>query len=206
VRKFNFNKRTLILVGNDKIGKRSYLKISSKEFDLSSFDFTMDASTSIFRIYRLIKNRRITLRCFFIISFSEVMRKNAPPLKYANKIRSNEDLHNLIRKNSYGRVILFRSGLVINRKNLSLGVPFFNIHCASIPEYAGLCSIYRALKDGALNQQCCLHLVTTKIDDSSEILDTEPYILDQDRSYFWNEETAYEAGIRLLMRLIADAQ
>lgn len=204
---FNHSKRkTLILIGNDKIGRHAYVKISNNKLDLSNFDFALESSTNIFRIYRLIYNRRISVQCFFKMAFSELVRKNYPLIENNYAIRSDKDLYKLLSENGYRQVILFRGGLIINKRNLSLGVPFLNIHCANIPEYGGLCSIHRALKDGALHQRCCLHMVTVKIDDPSEILDTEPYTLNPGKSYFWNEEIAYTAGIELLTRFIVNAQ
>jgi len=202
----HFKKKTLIIIGNDKIGRRAYLKISRQSIDLSAFDFAIDASTNIFKIYRLITSGRIPFQCFTKMAFSELIRKNYPPIDYRFAIRSNNDFYKFLKENRYRQVIIFRGGLVINKKNLSLGVPFLNVHCARIPKYGGLCSIFRALKDDVLDQRCCLHVVTTTIDDPSEILDTEPYVLDSSKSYFWNEEGAYEAGIRLLTRFIKNAQ
>ena len=202
----HYGRKTLILIGNDKIGRHAFLKISNVELDLSNFDFALDSSRNIFSIYKLIFNRRISVQCFLKMAFSELIRKNYPPIENNYLIRSDKDLYKLLRENRYGQVILFRGGLIVKKRNLSLGISFLNIHCANIPEYGGLCSIHKALKDGALNQRCCLHTVTVKIDDPSEILDTEPYTLKPEKSYFWNEEIAYTAGIELLMRFIANAQ
>ena len=82
-----------------------------------------------------------------------------------------------------------------------MGIPIYNIHAARVPEYGGLGSIARALKDGALEQFASLHEVTSKIDEG-KLLDTENFLLSPKASYFENEQTAYSAAIRLLMRRI----
>lgn len=77
-----------------------------------------------------------------------------------------------------------------------------NIHCAKVPEYGGLGSIERAIKNRALEQYATLHQVTTTI-DKGEIFDLEPFYLDAQKSYCFNENTAYEAGLRLLSRTVS---
>ena len=59
----------------------------------------------------------------------------------------------------------------------------------------------RALKDGALEQFASLHEVTSKIDEG-KLLDSENFLLSPKASYFENEQTAYSAAIRLLIRRI----
>jgi folate-dependent phosphoribosylglycinamide formyltransferase PurN len=98
--------------------------------------------------------------------------------------------------------VLFRAGLIVGPAVLSTGVPVMNIHCARIPEYGGIGSIDRALRDGAYSQCATLHQVTTRIDEG-EVHATEPYQLDPADGYCSNEDRAYDAGIRLLKRVLA---
>ena len=67
-------------------------------------------------------------------------------------ITNNKDLLALLNQHKPSRVVLFRAGLVINKDVISQGIPLLNIHCAKVPEYGGLGSIDRALKDNALNR------------------------------------------------------
>jgi methionyl-tRNA formyltransferase len=114
-------------------------------------------------------------------------------------ISSNTDLLRIIRHNNIDQVYLFRAGLIVNRKVLDCGVQILNTHCGRIPDYGGLGAIPRALAEKAYDQVATLHRVTVTIDDG-EVLDVEPYLLNPDISYRENEDTAYEAGIRLLLR------
>ena len=95
--------------------------------------------------------------------------------KYST-ISDNLDLIKIIDKIKPKKIILFRAGLVISREVISKGIPLLNIHCASIPEYGGLGSIDRALKNKSFSQNATLHQVTTTI-DKGKVYDTEPYLL-----------------------------
>ncbi|MEM9357544.1 MAG: hypothetical protein AAGB04_15155, partial [Pseudomonadota bacterium] len=55
----------------------------------------------------------------------------------------------------------------------------------------------RALEDGELHQHATLHRVTSEI-DKGEIISQLPFELDTGRSYMWNENTAYRAGISMI--------
>ena len=163
-------------------------------------------STNINRVLQLIINKKISITCLGKMIVSEFFRNNFPMFRYDFRISSNEDLYKILTLSQYSEVYLFRVGLVINKKNLSLGAKLLNIHCANIPEYGGLCSVYRALKDRAIHQNACLHVVTTLIDDPCFIIDKEPYTLNPDKSYLQNEKIAYYAGIEILYRCASNAE
>jgi len=116
-------------------------------------------------------------------------------------IKNNNDLFFYIKKYEPKKIILFRVGLVIQKKVISFGVPIFNIHCAMLPKYKGLGAIHKAINQKAVMQKATLHKVTYKI-DSGKILDTEPYKINLKKSYCFNENQAYNAGIKLLKRSI----
>ena len=83
-------------------------------------------------------------------------------------------------------MFLFRAGLIINKKVIDTGVKILNTHCARLPQYGGLASISRALKNKDYNQKATLHQVTKKI-DSGIIFNELPYELSASKSYFENE-------------------
>ena len=68
-------------------------------------------------------------------------------------------------------------------------------------KYAGLGSIQRALADRSYQQRATLHRVTATI-DGGPVVDVEPYSLDPARPYGENEDRAYDAGSRLLLRAL----
>jgi folate-dependent phosphoribosylglycinamide formyltransferase PurN len=199
-------KKKLIVFGNDKISRWAYFELKKRGLKLSGFSVALDCSTNIHRIIRLIMNKKISITCLGKMIVSEFIREKFTMFKYDFRISSNEDLHKILTLNQYSEVYLFRVGLVINKKNLSLGAKLLNIHCANIPEYSGLCSIYRALKDRAIHQNACLHIVTTSIDDHCSIINREPYTLKPDKSYLQNERIAYYAGIKILYRCLSNAE
>ena len=74
------------------------------------------------------------------------------------------------------------------------------MHCASLPQYGGLASIYRALRDKNYDQKVCLHGVTDKITQGKLLLQ-EPYQLKPKRGYKVCEDIAYRSGFNLLKKI-----
>lgn len=134
--------------------------------------------------------------------WAEFIRKDFRRIDHQYKIKTNNELYELLKKNKFDKIYLFRAGLIINKMNLSIGIPFINVHCADVSNFGGLAAISKALKAKAYTQKACLHVVTTTIDDDSNIVDYQPYTLNPDNSYHRNEEIAYNAGITLLLRNI----
>ena len=190
--------KTLLILGGDSIG-RSALKDLKQTNELL---VAIDKSTSIKRVTRLILKRRLALFIVIKMLFCEFKRP-VPRVSFSNFpiIKTNTDLLDIIQNYEPERVVLFRAGLVINTKVISKGIPLMNIHCAIVPKYGGLGSIHRAIKDRAISQNATLHQVTETI-DNGEVFDFEPYELDLNKSYCFNENKAYRAGLRLLSRTI----
>lgn len=190
----------LLIIGSDKISRKCVFKLNRQGVDLNKIHIVVDKSTNMRRLFSLVMHGKISIECLFKMVSADFKRKNYPDFNFKSEIYSNNELYNILKNTPYHSTYLFRAGLIINKTLLSRGFRFLNVHCASIPEYAGLCSIYKAIKDEAFNQKACMHTVTTTIDDPYEIVDYEPYKLNPMKSYFINEETAYDAGIRLLSR------
>jgi hypothetical protein len=191
--------KTLLILGGDKI-TRSALETITTSAELM---IAIDNSTSLRRVLRLIVKRRIGLLLVIKMIVCEILRKNP---KFSTKefvsINNNSDVLRVIDEFKPERICLFRAGLVISREVIQRGVPLMNIHCAKVPEYGGLGSIDRAIKDKAVEQHATLHQVTTTI-DRGKVFDLEPFYLDLKKSYCINENTAYKAGLRLLKRTIS---
>ncbi len=186
------NMNELLVVGNDKIGRRLISKIKHRD----NLYIAIDSSTSLKRIWDLVRRRRITPILVAKMAFAELLRKDYK-IPEIPKIYSNSDLLSLIHKDEIDRVYLFRASLIINKEVLGSRAEILNVHCARIPDYGGLGSIMKALKDKAYEQEATLHRVTPKIDEG-EIITTIPYRLDERLPYRQNEELAYNAGINLI--------
>lgn len=190
----------MLILGGDRIAEKALENL--KESD--SLVIIVDRSTSIRRVAKLIFGKRLSFVLILKMIICEYRRGSSavPSVSYPG-IANNKDLLVLLNKHKPDRVVLFRAGLVINKPTISQGIPLLNIHCANVPEYGGLGSIARALKDSALKQNATLHQVTTTIDEG-QVFDLEPFRLSASRSYCQNEDIAYQAGLKLLYRTIGN--
>jgi len=192
--------KTLLILGGDKIARSALETLTSS----GNLMIAIDNSTNLKRVVRLIAKRRIELFLLIKMFACELIRKNIKfSLKGVASIKNNSDLVRIINEFKPHRILLFRAGLVISREVIDRGIPLMNIHCAKVPEYGGLGSLDRAIKDRALDQHATLHQVTTTI-DRGEMFDFEPFRLDLSKNYCNNENLAYEAGLKLLKRLLKD--
>ena len=190
---------TLLLLGNDRISRRAY---STLNLDADRITVVVDKVPTLPRLIRLLRSRRLSISLLVKMLISEIKRPQYPEPKGCAHISSNSDLMALIQKLKPAQVLMFRAGLIISREVIETGIPILNIHCALVPEYGGIGSIGRALRDRAFEQAACLHVVTTTIDEG-QVLDREPYRLVGTNGYSDNENTAYSAGIVLLSRVLA---
>lgn len=192
------NRTTLLILGNDKISKRAYSRLQ----DNNTIVIAIDKSTNIGRIIRLIKRGSLSVGLVVRMMLCEVRREKYCGNIDGDSIACNSDVIGLIERHKPQRIILFRAGLIISKRVISIGIPLLNIHCAKLPEYGGIGTISRALKDGSYQQCATLHQVVEDI-DGGVVLDTEPYQLNPAIGYCANENNAYEAGIKLLLRTLS---
>lgn len=190
--------KTMLIIGGDRIAQKALESLKASD----SLMIVVDRSTSIKRVVRLLWKKRLSLLLVFKMLICEFRRSSTiVPLTSLPGILNNKDLLMLLSKYKPERVVLFRAGLVINKEIIDQGIPILNIHCAKVPQYGGLGSIDRAIKDNALEQNATLHQVTTTI-DGGQVFDIESFQLDTSRSYCHNESIAYQAGLKLLYRTI----
>jgi len=190
-------RRTVIIISNDKIGGLAYRVVCCK-FDPIIY---IDKSTSTKRFLKLCRKGRIPLNLMVKMLISELLRSGKRPPRKLNGIKNNDDLKTVLESVKPLKLILFRAGLIVNKNLINLGYKILNIHCSSLPDYGGLGTIQKALNDKSYKQEATLHTVTQGI-DRGEIINTEPYCLEPKKSYLWNEDTAYKAGIRLLEKTL----
>lgn len=188
---------TLVLLGNDGYAGAAYRQIAG----LPDVVCAVDRSTGMARVWRLLRRGALAPQLAARMWWCQFRTAEAPPPVTLPMVRSNRDLAAHIRQLSPARVILYRAGLIINQHVLSLGVPIYNIHCASLPEYAGLGALARARADGALHQYACLHHVARGI-DTGKVVAREAFTLRPSSRYCDDERAAYQAGAALLYRQV----
>lgn len=185
----------IVIVGDDKFGNTALKELKHG----NQYKCYVDKSTNLKRLLKLIRKRRLSLTLILKMTFCEACRSGQKPSRDIPSIKTNRELVELIQDKKPDEVILFRAGLIINSEVLAQNCKIINIHCAKIPEYGGIGSIARALRDKHYTQQATLHIVTEEI-DKGEVLNTIPYRLDPSLSYCMNEKCAYQAGIALLKK------
>ena len=186
--------KLLVIVGNDKLGRKFIASI-----DKDKYHIILDESSSIKRVLKLIQKRILRPSLVLKMFVADLFRKDFQIDSKYESIKTNDDLIQIVRNNNIDQVILYRGGLIINKKFLELGIKILNIHCAKIPEYGGIGVLDRALNDKAYKQEATLHIITERIDDG-EIVAVEPYELKKNISYKENEEIAYDAGTKLFKK------
>lgn len=189
--------KSLIILGNDKIAG----SVSEKILGLEDCIVYIDRSTGFSRVLKLLKRRVISIRLLAKMAACELLRDGCLPDAALPSLKSNGDLLQAISDHKPDRLILFRAGLIINKSVIATGVPVFNIHAAIVPDYGGIGSIDRAIKDRAFTQFASLHVVTTRIDEG-EVVDRVTYELNPDYTYCQNEGIAYRAGQQLLLKAV----
>ena len=189
--------KTLVILGNDKIGGRALKAI----YHLKENQIACDKSTNFKRVIKLLKSKKLSIFLFFKMFLAEILRKGEKPKKNILTIKSNKTLLELLKKNNYEKVILFRAGLIVNKQVLETGINILNIHAASLPNFAGIGSINKALIKKIYCQKATLHKVVESI-DSGEVISELDYKLDPKKSYLENEDIAYSAAIKLLIKTL----
>jgi len=191
--------KVAVLVGGDKLGRVVARDINEQ---YPSVPLLEDKSSSWNRVYKLLKRKTLSVHQLFDMAYAEFKRKDAS-FNFQHQVTSNVDLMSILEELAVDRLYLFRAGLIISRKTLENNIEFYNVHCAKLPEYGGIATIHRALRDAAVHQEATLHHVTEGI-DSGAVIDVERYQLDLTIPYYANEACAYDAGRKLLLRQLAD--
>jgi methionyl-tRNA formyltransferase len=192
--------KTLLIIGHDKIGRET-VKDLEKSGMTNTHNIIWDKSSSLARVFKLVRKGILPISLIVKMILAEAKRKSVKLSNNYQSISSRNELMEFIEKDDVEFVILFRAGLIINSKLLKSPTRFLNIHASKLPEYGGLGTIQKAIDDQAWNQCVTLHEVEIKI-DSGRTLDTEPYIISKDLSYYQSEEIAYASGRILLKRAL----
>ena len=186
----------LLIIGNDKIGRKA---VSLIEKNNDTY-IVLDKSSTLKRVLKLVFKKILSFDIVLKMFFAEIKRKNYK-INNLDGIKSNNDLLKVIEEINPNKIILFRAGLIINKTILQKKIPLLNIHCANVPQYGGLGSINKAIKEKAYYQNACMHKVTSRIDEG-EVIAKMPFQLSKKKSYSENENIAYNTGIKLLLKII----
>ena len=189
---------TLLVLGSD--ATASWLGSRLQSEGVGEVSIYLDASNNIKRVIRLLLNRRIRLSTLIRLIYADILRRSMP-FDYDGQLASNKELVDAIMKVKPDQVLCFRCGLIINRLVLETGVPVFNIHASSLPEFPGLGTIDQSIRARAWNQYACLHKIDEGI-DTGEVMIKKAYTLDPNLSYKENEDTAYRAGVDLAIEYL----
>ena len=187
----------LVVLGNDKLGRRAGALLAAHH----GLSVALDKSTSFTRLAKILWRGSLSPTLLAKMALADWSRPDYPVPAHAKPVFSEADLRALVSSEKIKKVFLFRAGLLVRQKTLDCGAEFFNIHCASLPAYPGLGAIARALADGSYSQNATLFRITSRI-DHGDIVACEPYALDPRLSYAKNEDSAYQAGMRLLQKTI----
>ena len=187
--------KTIVILGNDKLGSKALELLSRNE----NISVLIDRSTNFKRVFKLLRKGILSTGLIIKMFLAEYFRNWTKLPKSQAGISQNSELLKIINQLKPDRLLLFRAGLIINKSILDTGLPILNIHAARVPEYGGLGSIDKALKDKAFKQFASLHEVTDRI-DRGNLIDTEKYSLNPEFSYAENEKIAYNASLKLLQR------
>ena len=190
-------KKIIVVFGDDKISRTLFSQINFSD----NIILVSDKSSNIRRVIRLIMRGSIPILAVIKMFFADVFRQNAELLTHTFSIRSNSELSDLYNEYLPSKIILFRAGLIVQRNKFPSNFDLLNIHCASIPKYGGLASIHRAIQNGDFIQNATLHRVTNKIDEG-EVLSELKYEMIPSNSYKKNEDIAYKAGFKLLVKVL----
>ena len=188
---------TLVIISNDKIGGQALKEMHNCK-DIEIF---CDRTINIKRVIKLLKRKKLSIILVFKMFLAEIFRKGKKPNKNITTIKSNMNLLEILKKKNYEKIILFRAGLIIKNKVIETGINILNIHAASLPDFAGIGSINKALTDKAYYQRATLHKLIETI-DSGEVISEIAYKLNPKKSYLDNENIAYSAAIKLLIKTL----
>ena len=96
--------KTLIILGNDKIGGTAFKRLYSSQ----SLSIMIDLSSNLSRIFELIRKKKIGIQLLIKMILAELMRTGSKPPKSLPSISSNAQLLERIEKERFQKIILFR--------------------------------------------------------------------------------------------------
>lgn len=185
--------RLALVVGNDRLAKSLVHGLGVNP----EVTILIDKSNNIFRIMRVVRKGSLSIRALINISISSLSRPRSLATKSMVAFRNCVELRRLLDEFDIDQVILFRASIIIDSDLLADRYVFYNIHCARLPEFPGLGSLFRAWKEGEALQYAQIHRVSSEI-DQGEILFRRSFEIPPNVSYRICEDIAYRAGFGLV--------
>lgn len=192
------------MAGNDYWGR-----VALSELETSAVQVTLllDVSSRASRTLKLLRKRRISFLDVFRLALCEMRRSSRTSNRSGGwiDVHSNRELESIIEQMQAHTLILFRAGVIIDAQILKLPIDVLNIHAATIPEFAGLMAIPRAIRSGSLKQQVTLHHVTSQV-DQGRIEEVREYEIPAGASVCAAEDVAYATAVELLLDRVISAK
>ena len=104
--------KTLLILGNDKLSELAISKIVLNK----NLKILIDRSNNFKRVYKLLIKGVISPLLLIKMLYCEHKRKNLVSLKSFESIHSNKMLIGFVKKYKIKKIILFRAGLIIDKK------------------------------------------------------------------------------------------
>ena len=185
----------LLIVGSDSFSATLARKVKDEFSD--EVLVCQDRSTDIRRVLKLVFRGRLNILALVKMTVAEFIRPKERTC-FDICIRTNSELLSILNNFAPSKVVCFRCGLVINKSVLRTGIPLYNVHCSSLPEYPGIGTIHKAISENAWQQSACLHFIDEGIDTGQVILRSD-YTMKENNSYKANEDLAYATGMSLVL-------
>lgn len=187
--------KTVLIIGDDKLGHRAVQKLHGQ------VPIYLNSSNTLKRIFKLVCKKILRLDDLLQMGWAEFVRSDVSVPELL-ALHSNQEVIDMVEREKPDRVICFRAGLIIEKRTLSMGPRFLNLHYADLPEWGGLASLPRAMRGKAYEQNACLHEMVPEI-DGGEVYAREPYKLNPGLSYRENEDHAFDSGLTLLSKIVS---
>ena len=190
----------LLLTGNDKM---SHKLVSEVQAMYPNINVAIDKSLGILKVIKLLFKRNNSVTLFFLLNslLAEILRKKFY-VANLSQFKKDFDLNKILEKVEPDLIIVYKGSHIFS-KSIIEKFKIINIHCsdASFKNYRGLGSIYKSFKNKEKNPKVTVHEIVTKI-DAGKVLFTKNYKFDFGKSYKFNENIAYDAGIDCFFEII----
>ena len=136
---------------------------------------------------------------------NEARRKNIRP-KNIESFKNKNELNSVLSKLNPKLILVFRANLIFP-KEIVENFEIINFHCADITDetYRGLGAIYRSFKAKEKNPKVSAHKMVSKVDEGKIIFQSN-YNFDFSKSYFYNENLAFQSGINAIIQYIKNIE
>ncbi len=193
----------LIVIGNDKMSNNLANKIKRSE---KKIKILKDKSLDLKKLIKLFTKSEQKSLIFFIISILNEARRKNIRVKNIESFKNKNELNLVLSKLNPKLILVFRASLIFP-KEIVENFEIINFHCADITDemYRGLGAIYRSFKAKEKNPKVSAHKMVSKVDEGKIIFQSK-YNFDFSKSYFYNENLAFQSGINAIIQYIKNIE